>query len=118
MVVDLSDATRGRVLATLAEEQKQANTNRGRAQGERQAVADDLLDERAMAAVKRQAVNRVVKHHREHPEGSCPRRCIDRAIASKYRQTVSVDDVLDRAVGEGLLAVIGDSRYAPGKRTS
>ena len=117
MVIDLSDATRSRVLATLAEEQKQANTNRGRAQGERQAVADEVLDERAMAAAKRQAVNRVVKHHRGHPEGSCPRRCIDRAIASKYRQMVSVDDVLDRAVAEDLLAVT-DGRYAPGKRTS
>ncbi len=118
MVVDLSDTTRRRVLTTLAEEQKRANTSRGRAQGERQLVADQILGGRAMAAAKRQAVTRVVKHHKEHPEQSCPRRCITLSIADKYRKLVSIDDVLDRAVGEDLLVVTTDRRYAPGKRKS
>jgi hypothetical protein len=106
------------VLASLAEEAQRVNTDRGRAQGQRESVAADVVDERAMAAAKRQTVRKVVKHHREHPEGSCLRRCITRAIASDYRRRVSVDDVVDRAVGEGLLAVTADSRYTPGKRTS
>lgn len=78
-----------------------------------EAVAESE-DDRALHSACRSVGRRVHSHAPTHPEGSCPRRCVTQAISGKHRQLVTVDQVIERVVGAGVVEQTGDERFRAG----
>lgn len=110
-----SRRVRDHLVARVKAEQEKRVRLSHEAAADRQITVLEKVDERAMAAAKRQAVGRVARHHETHAEKSCTRRCINQGIASKYKKLITIDGVLDRAIGEQLIRRV-DGRFVPGKR--
>lgn len=110
LVVDTSLAVRSHVRALLVAAERRTERASTDRLIRREEASEDAAITRALASASR-SVARVV-----HRDGHVTRRTVSRAIASKHRQLVSVEDVIARAVGDGLIRVDGDA-FVPGRCT-
>jgi hypothetical protein len=105
VVMDVSARTRGEVVGTMQRRAKEEQERKTAGAVLRQQRLEGDAEERAKGATLRQIAAHVTK---AACEGGCRRRCVTNAIAWKYRQNVSIDEISATAIGQGLLAWDGD----------
>jgi hypothetical protein len=110
-LVDTSRAVRLAVQSTLSGAEIARNQAIGRRLAIQQETTQRSLAERALRSASR-SVGRVVRRHKHEVEG-CPRRCLTQAVGGKYRELVSLDDIIDEAYRLEWIDVRGE-RFVPG----
>lgn len=111
IVVATSCAVRSHVVQVLRQTEARSEMGATEKLIRREAASEDAASSRALASAAGSVARKVAR------EGRCTRRTLTQAIASKHRALVSVDDVLARAVGDGLIRLDGDE-YVPGRRSA
>lgn len=113
-----SKAVRRSVEAALLQVQTNKETAAADRTARREIHVEGTKAEKALTSAAR-SVARAVGRHEERGQhkdqgGGCTRRCVSQAIASKHRELVAVDDVIDEAERNGWIAVSAD-RWLPGE---
>lgn len=96
VVMQVSERTRSSVVQHLSDEAEQTSLRRGKAEGKRAAVADDVKDEHAVQRVCRNVLRHLA-------DGELASSELSRRLASRDRDRL--DDVLDRLVGTGFITI-------------
>jgi hypothetical protein len=110
VVMRVSDSMRDECRAVLARAGAERNRARGRSDAARAEGYAEAVGER-VEKVAATVARRVHKHADTHPEGSCPSRCLSRAVASQYRDVR--DEAISHAAEVGWIVPDGD-RWQPG----
>lgn len=116
VIFDTSSAVRRSVQTQVANVAKRTEEARTAIVVQRQATIESDASTRALASAARSASRKIHLHHEagDHDGGPCVQRCLSRAIASKHRQLVTVDEVVDRAIADGYIVRDGDG-FKPGR---
>jgi hypothetical protein len=104
-IVDTSAAVRAGVTATVKTLAVVENDKAGKRLAYREEAGERVRVERAFAGWLT-AIERVGRRHADgsaHTERGCVPRCFSRAVNSRYRSLVTVDEALDRAVAGRVL---------------
>lgn len=115
MVLDHSRAVLDHVTAHKAAAQHDEARRRTGAAVAAVLATEDATERRALEACVRSA-GRVIRRHAdrgEHNGEGCTRRCVAQAMAGKYRQLVTTDDVTSELLARGAAERDGD-KYRPG----
>jgi hypothetical protein len=98
-------------LTLVANEAEQAATAR---HVRRELTVDNNREVSALRSAARSIANLVRRH--DHEQAGCSRRCLSRAIASKHRTLVSLDDVIAEAERRDWI-VDDHDRWTAGRET-
>jgi hypothetical protein len=109
MVEAMSRNCRGWVAAEAARQATRAEEAGHRRAARREEVVARSAEERALASAAGSVARRVAK-----AGGALSRTDLNRAIAGKHKQLVSVDDVIAHAISEGWIVTLEDG-YGPGE---
>lgn len=112
ILLDYSDAVRASVLRQLsAEDTRKENAATAKAVT-RNRVLSDAEEHRAFDA----ALRAVARKAAANAGQTFTRGDLSRAVASKHRQLVTMEDVISKAVEKGYLGVTADDRYTLGAK--
>lgn len=111
VMYDTSAGVRSHVVAVLAAERRALERSEHRRAAARDAHLEDAAATRALASGVRSIGRRV------HKLGRATRRQLHAAVKSTHRNLVPLDDMIDRAEAEGVIARDGDE-WVPGRRSA